>query len=86
MWSHQMLPEMFNAAFCSDSFFLNLGVLMLRLSLPFTGADSRLVLRVQPSYCQATIGDRTVAVARKIHMIGIVITCDRHWDRYWDHL
>jgi hypothetical protein len=70
MWSHQMLPEMFSAAFSSDSFFLNLGVLLLRLSLPFTATNPRLVHQVQPTYCLATVGDRTVARARKVHMIG----------------
>jgi hypothetical protein len=70
MWSHQMLPEMFSAAFSSDSFFLNLGVLLLRLSSPFTASNSRLVLQVQPTYCLATVGDRTVARSRKVHMIG----------------
>ena len=70
MWSHQMLPQMFNAVYSSDAFFLNLAVVMLRLSAPVISPRSDHVLRIQPTYCLATIGDREVARARKVHMIG----------------
>jgi len=73
MWSHQMMPEMFAAAYSSDAFFLNLCVLMLRLSVsPLKAvAGSQLTERLQPTYCLATIGDRNEAKQRKVHMIGM---------------
>ena len=68
MWSHQMLPQMFNAVYSSDAFFLNLAVVMLRLFAPVMSSDH--VPRIQPTYCPATRGDREAAWARKVHMIG----------------
>jgi ubiquitin conjugation factor E4 A len=79
MWSHQMLPQLFNATFSSDAFFLNLCVLMLRLAGPMTtmaaGGGQRPTLRVQPTYCLATVGDRSIARQRKVHMIDVKETC-----------
>jgi len=65
-----MLPQMFNAVYSSDAFFINLAVVMLRLSAPviFPGSDH--IPRIQPTYCLATVGDRKEARARKVHMIG----------------
>jgi len=70
MWSNQMLPQMFNAVYSSDAFFVNLAVVMLRLAAPVTSPGSDHILRIQPTYYMATIGDRTQARARKVHMIG----------------
>jgi len=70
MWSHQMMPQMFNAVYSSDAFFINLAVIMLRLAAPVISAGSDQVLRIQPTYSLATTGDRTEARARKVHMIG----------------
>jgi len=70
MWSHQMLPQMFNAVYSSDAFFINLAVVMLRLCGPVILPRSDHVLRIQPTYCLATVGDRDKARACKVHMIG----------------
>jgi len=70
MWSHQMMPEMFNSVYGSDAFFINLGSVMLRLSAPVISPSSNHVVRIQPTYCLATVGDRQDARARKVHMIG----------------
>ena len=70
MWSHHMLPEMFNAVYSSDTFFVNLSVVLLRLSAPVITPASDHILRIQPTYCPATIGDRGTAHSRKVHMIG----------------
>ena len=70
MWSHQMMPQMFNAVYSSDAFFINLAVVMLRLSAPVISPTSDHILRIQPTYCLATVGSREEARARKVHMIG----------------
>jgi len=70
MWSHQMMPQMFNAVYSSDAFFINLAVVMLRLSAPVISRTSDHILRIQPTYCLATVGSREEARARKVHMIG----------------
>jgi hypothetical protein len=50
-----MLPPMiFGAMYCSDSFFLNLCSVLLRLSRPFAQPRSPKLLKIQPSYCLAT--------------------------------
>ena len=70
MWSQHMLPQMFSLTYSSDAFFLNLGVLLLRLAAPVFLSGSRNVLQIQPTYCRATVGDRSQARRRKVHMIG----------------
>jgi len=70
MWSHQMLPQMFNAVYSSDALFINLTVIMLHLSAPVISPGSKHILRIQPTYCLATLGSREEARAQKVHMIG----------------
>jgi len=70
MWSHQMLPQMFSAVYSSDAFFINLAVVMLRLAAPVISPGTDHILRIQPTYCLATVDDRKAARARKVHMIG----------------
>jgi len=70
MWSHQMMPQMFNAIYSSDAFFLNMAVVLLRLSAPVISPSSSHILHIQPTYCLATVASREDARARKVHMIG----------------
>ena len=70
MWSHQMMPQLFDSTYCSDGFFLNLSLVLLRLCIPFSEPRSPKLLRIQPTYCLATVSDRTTAAARNVHMIG----------------
>jgi len=66
-----MLPQMFNAVYSSDAFFINLAVVMLRLSAPVISPTSDHILRIQPTYCLATVGSREETRTRKVHMIGL---------------
>ena len=69
IWSNQMLPPMiFGAMYGSDSFFLNLCSVLLRLSRPFAQPRNNKLLKIQPTYCMAT-----AKPASGIHMKGEMV-------------
>jgi ubiquitin conjugation factor E4 A len=65
-----MMPMQLTTVFCSDGFFLNLSSVLVRLCQPLSEPCSAKLLKLQPTYCQATAGTRDQRLARNVHMQG----------------
>ena len=59
----------------SDGFSVNLCAVMLRLCKPFADPKSPKLLKIQPTYCLATAGQREQVRSRNIHMHGQCFWC-----------
>ena len=67
------MPMLLDQMYCSDAFFVNLCAVLLRLCKPFSEPCSAKLLKVQPTYCLATRGQREQVLNRNIHMRGNVL-------------
>ena len=79
LWSNQM-PQLFHQLHCSDGFSLNLCTVLLRLCQPFAQPGSVKMLKVQPTYCLATVGEARQLVERGVHMKGAIHYSCRSYD------
>ena len=56
--------------YCSDGFILNLGLVLLKLSEPFSAACSPKLLKIQPSYVRVVVSDDAQAKQKGVHAQG----------------
>ena len=67
-----MMSELFQTAHAQDGFFLNLGIIMLKVCQPFMDPCSPKLLKINPQYCAvATNVDSITSENTGLHVVGL---------------